>query len=70
MPLTYDEAEKIAAEMATILQKYPHWKSSEKQARPVRKKLYQLLEGKIAAKEVPQVVDKIMSVIRRRGFEY
>lgn len=65
-----DDAEKIAAEMATILQKYPHWKSSEKQARPVRKKLYQLLEGKTAAKEVPQVVDKIMSVIRRRGFEY
>jgi type I restriction enzyme R subunit len=65
-----DGAEKIAAEMATILQKYPHWKSSEKQARPVRKKLYQLLEGKMAVKEVPQVVDKIMSVIRRRGFEY
>jgi len=36
----------------------------------VRRKLYQLLEGKMPAKEVPQVVKRIMSVIRRRGFEY
>jgi len=65
-----DDAEKIAADMAANLQMYPHWKSSDKQARPVRRKLYQLLEGKMPAKEVPQVVKKIMSVIRRRGFEY
>ena len=65
-----DDAEKIAADMATNLQMYPHWKSSDKQARPVRRKLYQLLEGKMPAKQVPQVVKRIMSVIRRRGFEY
>jgi type I restriction enzyme R subunit len=65
-----NDAEKIAADMATNLQMYPHWKSSDKQARPVRRKLYQLLEGKMPAKEVPQVVKRIMSVIRRRGFEY
>lgn len=65
-----DDAEKIAAEMATIFQKYPHWRSSEKQARPVRQKLYQLLEGKMSTKEIPQVAGKVMSVIRRRGFEY
>jgi len=65
-----DDAEKIATDMATNLQMYPHWKSSDKQARPVRRKLYQLLEGKMPAKEVPQVVKRIMSVIRRRGFEY
>jgi type I restriction enzyme R subunit len=64
------DAEKVAADMAASLQTYPHWKSSDKQARPVRRKLYQLLEGKMPAKEVPQVVKRIMSVIRRRGFEY
>jgi len=65
-----DAAENIASDMSMIFQKYPHWKSSDRQARPVRQKLYQLLEGKMAAKEIPQVVDKIMSVIRRKGFEY
>ena len=65
-----DDAERIAAEMAAIFQKYPHWQSSNKQARPVRQKLYQLLEGKMAAKEIPQLVEKTMSVIQRRAFEY
>ena len=65
-----NDADEIAVDMATNLQTYPHWKSSDKQARPVRRKLYQLLEGKMPAKEVPGVVKRIMSVIRRRGFEY
>jgi type I restriction enzyme R subunit len=65
-----DDADRVGAEMAATFREYPHWRSSEKQARPVRRKLYQLLEGKMPAKDVPQVVERIMSVIRRRGVEY
>lgn len=59
------DAEKTATEMAKIFEEYPHWQTSDKQNRQIRLKLYQLLD-KMGAKDIPQVVEKIMSVIRRR----
>jgi type I restriction enzyme R subunit len=59
------DAEKTATQMAGILDEYPHWQISDKQARQVRRKLYQSLE-QANIKNIPQIVEKIMSVIQRK----
>ncbi len=59
------EAEKVAGEMVGILKEYPHWHTSDKQARQIRRKLYSLLE-KDKVDNIPETVEKIMSVIQRR----
>jgi len=59
------EAEKVAGQMGGILKEYPHWHTSDKQARQIRRKLYGLLEqDKID--NIPETVERIMSVIQRR----
>lgn len=63
--ITMAEAEKVAGEMGGILKQYPHWHTSDKQARQIRRRLYGMLEqGKI--ENIPGTVEKIMSVIQRR----
>ena len=62
---TIAEAEKVAGQMVGILKEYPHWHTSDKQARQIRRKLYGMLEqNKID--NIPETVEKIMSVIQRR----
>ena len=63
--VTAGEAERVGGEMAGILRQYPHWQKSDEQARQVRRRLYSMLEqSKIG--DIPDTVEKIMSVIRRR----
>lgn len=59
------EAEKVAGDMVAILKEYPHWHTSDKQARQIRKRLYPILES-CKVKNVPETVEKVMSVIQRR----
>ncbi len=59
------EADKIAREMGGILKRYPHWQMSDKQTRQVRRQLYSMLDQEEIA-DIPDTVEKIMSVIRRR----
>jgi type I restriction enzyme R subunit len=63
--IAIDEAEKVAGEMVGILKEYPHWHTSDKQARQIRRRLYGLLEQD-KVENIPETVEKIMSVIQRR----
>lgn len=60
-----DVAENVAREMVGILKEYPHWHTSDEQARQIRRRLYALLK-QANIKDVPDTVEKIMSVIKRR----
>lgn len=60
-----DVAENVARQMVGILKEYPHWHTSDEQARQIRRRLYTLLE-QANIKEIPETVEKIMSVIKRR----
>ncbi len=60
-----NSAEQVAAQMTSILEDYPHWQTSKRQSRQVRRKLYELLEG-VEAQNIPKIADKVMSVIERR----
>jgi type I restriction enzyme R subunit len=61
------EAERVASQMGAILKEYPHWHTSDKQARQIRQSLYKLLSrANIKDKDIPQAVEKIMSVLQRR----
>jgi type I restriction enzyme R subunit len=57
-------AEAVALEMATVFNKFPHWRTSEQQAREVRRALYGLL-GTEKIKDVPGLAERIMTVLRR-----
>lgn len=59
------QAEKVAGQMVGILGEYPHWHTSDKQARQIRRKLYTLLEQANIGR-IPETVEKVMSVIQRR----
>jgi type I restriction enzyme R subunit len=59
------QAEEVAGQMVGILKEYPHWHTSDKQARQIRRKLYKLLEEE-RIESIPETVDRIMSVVRRR----
>ncbi len=63
--ISTDVAENIARQIVSILQTYPHWHTSDAQARQVRRRLYELLDP-TPVKNIPAIVEKIMSVIRRR----
>jgi type I restriction enzyme R subunit len=63
--MSITDAEKVAGEMVGILKEYPHFHTSDKQARQIRRILYDLLE-RTNVKEIPQTVEKIMSVIQRK----
>lgn len=59
------QAEEIAGQMVGILGEYPHWHTSDKQARQIRRRIYGLLE-KNKIENIPETVEKIMSVIQRK----
>jgi type I restriction enzyme R subunit len=60
-----DMAENVAKQMVGILKEYPHWHTSDEQSRQIRRRLYALLE-QANIKDIPETVEKIMSVIKRR----
>lgn len=60
-----DSAENVAKQMVGILREYPHWHTSDEQTRQIRRRLYALLE-QANIKDIPETVEKIMSVIKRR----
>ncbi|MEK7280801.1 MAG: type I restriction endonuclease subunit R, partial [Chloroflexota bacterium] len=60
-----DVAENVAKQMVEILKEYPHWHTSDEQSRQIRRRLYTLLE-QANVKDIPEAVEKIMSVIKRR----
>jgi len=60
------EAEKVAADMSAAFDRFPHWRSSEQQARWVRQALYQAL-GTAGVSDLPELADRVMSVLRREG---
>ena len=56
-----------AHEMKIILNHYPHWRTSEQQARDVKQELYTVIlqSGNRDIKEIKKIVDQIMSVLKR-----
>lgn len=58
-----NEAERVAREMTAVLEQYPHWLTSDRDARAVRIGLYRYLPE--AMNNKPEVVEHIMSVVRR-----
>lgn len=56
-----------AHEMKIILNHYPHWRTSEQQARDVKQELYTVIlqSGTRDIKEIKKIVDQIMSVLKR-----
>jgi len=59
-----DKAETAAKQMTVAFNKYPHWHTSEDQARGIRTSLYQALDLTGAA-DIPALVDKIMTMLTR-----
>jgi len=56
-----------AHEMKIILNHYPHWRTSEQQARDVKQELYTVIlqSGTRDIKEIKKIVDQIMNVLKR-----
>ncbi|MDZ7343339.1 MAG: type I restriction endonuclease subunit R, partial [candidate division KSB1 bacterium] len=61
-----EKAESVATEMTNVFENYPHWRSSERQGREVRRELYSRL-GKLGVKNVPELVERMMKVIQRES---
>ncbi len=61
------DPEKKAHQMKIILNQYPHWKTSEQQARDVKQELYTVIlqSGTRDIKEIKKIVDQIMNVLKR-----
>ena len=59
-----EAAESIAAKMQDTFARYPHWRTSQQQAREVRRALYGAL-GKRGVKDVPALAEQVMSVLLR-----
>lgn len=64
---TVDDPELKARLMKKILGKYPHWRTSEQQAREVRGEMYQILlrSGSLEIRVMKKIVDQILTVLRR-----
>ncbi|MBI4334123.1 MAG: HsdR family type I site-specific deoxyribonuclease [Chloroflexi bacterium] len=60
-----DDAEKAARTFAELLKKYPHWKTSEHQAREMRNEVYDVLID-IRVSNIAEAVDRLMTLIRAR----
>ncbi len=58
------QAETVAAEMARVLADYPYRRTSDRQAREVRRALYRHLQ-KTGINNVPEVAERIMTVVQR-----
>jgi len=63
------DPEDRANYMAAILERYPHWKSSEKHARAIRQELYKVLmnSGSMDMPSITGIVDSIMRIIKGGG---
>jgi type I restriction enzyme R subunit len=59
---TPEVAEKAAAEMKLVFAAYPHWRTSDSQARTVRTELYKALVNAGIA-EVSEMVERIMTIV-------
>lgn len=58
-----DEPEDKANQMNTVMNKFPHWKTSEKQERSVKEELYKILvKSKVG--NVIELGKSIMRVIK------
>jgi type I restriction enzyme R subunit len=63
----FPEPEIKAHDMKQILNRYPHWRHSEQQARDVKQELYEvLLQSRTTdIKEVKRIIDQITNVLKR-----
>jgi len=59
-----ETAASIASQMEDAFTGYPHWRTSEQQAREVRKALYACL-GKANVKDVPALAEQVMRALLR-----
>jgi type I restriction enzyme R subunit len=59
------EAENVAREMSQAFYRYPHWGSSERQAREVRRALYNHLQ-RVGIKNISEIAERIMAILRRQ----
>jgi type I restriction enzyme R subunit len=61
------DPETKAHQMKSVLNQYPHWRTSEQQARNVKQELYTVIlqSGNRDIKEIKKIVDQIMSVLKR-----
>jgi len=59
-----EQAEEIAIEMGRTFEEYPHWQTSDRQQREVRRKLYALLR-KAGLKNRPEIVERIIGILKR-----
>jgi len=62
-----EQAEEVGNAMAIAFAGHPHWKVSERQAREVRRKLWQALIGVVPDEDVAGLVDRILKVIAGAG---
>ncbi|MBI4757974.1 MAG: HsdR family type I site-specific deoxyribonuclease [Chloroflexi bacterium] len=58
------QAEAVADKMGLVFDCYPHWRTSDRQAREVRRALYGRLE-QAEVKDIPAMAERIMAVVRR-----
>ena len=63
-----EDCNRVASSMEEVLQAYPHWQRSERQARAVKQILYRhLIEiGAKREKEITEMVNRIMTIVGRR----
>lgn len=54
---------EIAAKMAEVLERFPHWRRSEEQERELRVELYKALAG--AGPDHDQIVDRLLDLLSR-----
>jgi len=60
-----EHCNRVASSMEEVLQAYPHWQHSERQARAVKQILYRHLNeiGAKREKEIPDLVNRIMDIL-------
>jgi len=63
--LPANRAEAVAGNMIAVFDRYPHWRTSDPQARQVRRLLYTFLQPQAKTSDVPTLAERIMAVVRR-----
>lgn len=59
-----NNAEKKAKEMEKVLNDYPHWQTSEEDARELRLKAYKILHG---IDDKTETLDEIMRILKKKN---
>jgi type I restriction enzyme R subunit len=59
-----EQAERVAAEMRSAFDRFPHWQRSEAQSREIRKALYGCLD-KAGISHVTEIAERIMHIVGR-----